>query len=210
MLLGLARPAGFIDISAWICEDPGSEKRTLKEASVKFPLPVVYAIISYFLYAAMAFILERKLSPFSAPAVLVLQYAAALPLVAIVLVSMKLGHSPIKWPTGAMLWWTLGAGLVFFLADTFMVTAYTTARQQGMEYLFAIVAVGALYPVFASIMKFVWTKTAPNGYYLAAYAISAVVLIMVALGGRLDQQRDAARKAVAAQAHSAAPAPVAH
>lgn len=157
---------------------------------MRFPLPVLYAILSYFLYAAMAIILERKLSPFSAPAVLVIQYAAALPLVAVVLIAMKSGDGKIAWPVGAAVWWALGAGFVFFFADTFMITAYTSARKAGTEYLFAIVAVGALYPVFASIMKFVWTKKAPNGYYLASYGVAAVVLLLVALGGRLDQRRE--------------------
>lgn len=157
---------------------------------MKFPLPVVYAIFSYFLYASMAYILEQKLSSFSAPAVLVLQYAAALPLVGLVLLSMKFGHQAIAWPAGQAVWWTIGAGVIFFLADVFMVMAYTTARKQGAEYLFAIVAVGALYPVFASVLKFVWTRKLPNGYYAAAYLLAFGVLTLVALGDRHDRKAE--------------------
>ncbi len=152
-------------------------------------MPILYAIISYFLYASMAYVLEQKLSAYTVPSVLVLQYLAALPLVAAVLASMRFGKQAIAWPSGAGLWWALGAGIIFFLADTFIVSAYATARKMGQEYLYAIVAVAILYPVFASSMKYLWQRKMPNGWFIASYALALVVILLATKGNAVDNAR---------------------
>lgn len=158
---------------------------------MKLPQPIVFAFISYFLYASQAVVLERKLSSFSPGAVLLAVYAVIVPLLLGRLLLMKTGNGTISWPTGVLPWIIL-AGIVFFFADYFMVKAYTSAFEGGGEYLFEIVAVGALFPVFAAMIKYAWVQSLPNRWHVAAFAVAGLVVWLAAKGNSFEQARQVA------------------
>lgn len=164
------------------------------EASVKLQLPFLLAVAAFFLYASQSFLLERKLASYSVPAVLIQLYAFNFVVVAVLLLGTKISGKPIAWPTGAALGWVAVASVVFFLADAFYVSAFAEAQKRGEEHLFAIVAASALLPVFASAVKYAWTRQLPNGWHIASYVTVAVVLVFTALGNRLELRRQAAAK----------------
>lgn len=154
--------------------------------------PIVFAAISYFLYASQAMVLEQKLSAYSPAAVLVILYIMMLPLALSGLIPMMFSSTPVAWPSGKTLWIVAVAAIVFFFADYFMVAAYASAYKSGTEALFAVVAVGALYPVFGSVMKYVWTRSMPNRYHVIAYVLAAGVLFFAAKGNSLMASKDTA------------------
>lgn len=143
-------------------------------------LPVYIAMLSYFLYASQAAILEQKLGQFSTATILLIVYIVAIPLAVGRLFMMVQAGTPVVWPSsGASLGWVAVASIVFFLADFCMVRAYTLSFERGGQYLFEIVAVGALFPVFAVLIKWLWTGALPNRWSCAAF-ITAFVTVMFA------------------------------
>lgn len=131
------------------------------------------------------------------PAVLIQLYAFNFVLVALLLAVTKISGKPIAWPSGSTLWWVAVASLVFFFADAFYISAFAAAQKRGEEHLFAIVAASALLPVFASAVKYAWTRQMPNVWHVASYAMVAVVLIFTAMGNRLELRRQAEKTSAA-------------
>lgn len=172
---------------------------------MKLQMPFLLAVIAFFLYASQSFLLERKLSAYAVPAVLIQLYAFNFVLVAILLAVTKLSGSTIAWPSGSTLWWVGVASLVFFFADAFYVSAFAAAQKRGEEHLFAIVAASALLPVFASAVKYAWTRQLPNAWHVASYAMVAVVLVFTAMGNRLELRRQAEKQAAASPAAETRP-----
>lgn len=162
---------------------------------MKFPVPILFAVISYCLYASQAYLLEQKFSHFSTPALLVILYLIMLPLVGLTLVAAKAGGEAVVWPSGGVLWWVVLAAAVFYAADAFMVMAYTSARKAGGEYLFEIVTVAALYPLFAAAIKYAFTQKLPNRWHVAAFIAVAGVLWLTAKGNSVHRAREAAKAA---------------
>src|SRR5207244_7021932 len=116
--------------------------------------------------------------------VLLIRYGFTAGLVAVLLAMTSNRGVPAVWPKGTDIWWMIGASVIICAADLLVVSAYVTARRQGAEYLYAIVAVSVLSPVLASVIKFLLTRRAPNAYYVAAYGAAAVMLILISLGSR--------------------------
>jgi len=162
---------------------------------MRMPLPIVYAIFAYFFYASQAYVLEQKTSSYSPAALLVQLYLGGLVLAGVYLLVTKATGTPIAWPSGSALKWVAIGALVFFLADNLYVLAYYEARKSGQEYLFAIVAAAVLFPVFGSIIKYVGTRQAPNGWHWASYGLAAVMVFLAAMGNKVQNEREAAVKA---------------
>lgn len=160
---------------------------------MKLPLPIVYAVFAYFFYASQAYVLEQKTSSYSPAALLVQLYLGGLVLAGIYLLAVKASGAPVMWPTGSALKWVALGALVFFLADNLYVLAYYEARKSGEEYLFAIVAAAVLFPVFGTVVKYVATRQAPNGWHWASYGLAAVMVFLAAMGNRVQNERDAAK-----------------
>lgn len=164
---------------------------------MKFSLPVVFALVSAILYGSQSYVLEQKLSPYNPYAVLVSLYAVMTVIVVGILISLKASGKPIAWPVNGWDWKMIGliavSGVIFFLADGFMVTAYAESKAKGGASLHEIVAMTALIPVFASIMKYVWTQKAPNRWHVASYVLVAGVLWLAGKGAELETKRETAK-----------------
>ena len=172
---------------------------------MRLPSPIVLTLLSCIIYSALANVMEQKLSAFNPSMILGLRCAIGAGASAIVLLSLRSDDTAVVWPKGPDVWWVIGACVAFFAADLLGTAAYTEARRHGAQCLFAIVGVSALYPVISSLMKFAITRKAPNGYYMAAYAVAAIVLVLIGLGSRHDRRCAVASAASVAQADSRTP-----
>jgi drug/metabolite transporter (DMT)-like permease len=68
-------------------------------------------------------------------------------------------------------------GLLFFGGDYFYITSYTSGGN-----LYAIVCATMMFPVFASILKLVWTGNAPNFWQIGGYILAAAAILFIAIG----------------------------
>lgn len=168
-------------------------------------MPVVFAIVAYFLYALQSYLLDTKFKQFSVAAFLAQAYLVMFVIVGVMLLATMAGSKPVVWPKGKMLWWVLLSGFVMFFADAFITQAYHDAYLKGSEYLFTIVAAAALFPLFVSAVTYVAAQRTPNGWHVASYAMAGVMLALAAKGHVVEMRRDAARKTAAAA--QTAPAP---
>jgi hypothetical protein len=170
-------------------------------------MPIVYAVFAYFFYASQAYVLEQKTSSYTPAALLVQLYLVGLTLSGIYLLVTKASGATIAWPSGSALKWVVIGGVVFFLADNLYVLAYYTAQKSGEEYLFAIVGAAILFPVFGTVIKYLWTEKLPNGWHFAAYGVAVIMLGLVIMGNKVERDRETRRKAAAAAMLPAAQAP---
>ncbi len=139
---------------------------------------VLFAIIGVFLYATQNILLDQKLRPYSTAAVVLFFYCATAPLALALLAKMHFSGEAIRWPTGPGLWYALGAGIVFFLADYFYVAAYNGAGGN----VFAVTVCAALMPVFIAGLSLLLTRTSPNAWQLAGIGFAIIAVVLVANG----------------------------
>lgn len=136
----------------------------------KVPLLAVIALI---LYASQNVILEQKLSKFNVFAILLYFYAVTIPLAFAGLIATKALGQQILVPNGKFIWIAVGVGILYFVADTCYVGAYTSGGS-----LFTITSIVIMFPVFASIIRYFWVGGLPNLYHIASYllALGAIIL----------------------------------
>lgn len=162
-------------------------------------------MLAYFLFAAQSVILERKLSQFNPGAVLVVLYATTIPLVIGQYGALKLGGGEVIWPTGWNILWVAVAAACYFFGDKLLINAYSNAYDQKVDYLNSIVLTAILFPVFAVVIKYFWTRgQLPNRYFLGAFALAAVMVYLVVKG---QNMQDAAAKVAASVSPSGPDAP---
>ena len=139
--------------------------------------PVLLACLAVILYAGQNVMMDMKLSKFSTISILVLGYLVMLPLSLIRIGSMRLTGEAIVFPNGIFLWLALLTGLIWFLADYAYVSAYTSGGS-----LLTITTIVTLFPVVASVAKFIWTGGLPNSYQIAGYILAATAVYLVGKG----------------------------
>lgn len=122
--------------------------------------PVVFACCSMVFYAFQNVLLEQKLSRYSTVVILLFFYSSLFPVALAAFFIFKASGQQVVAPSGTMIYVTIGIGALYFVADFFYVGAYT-----GGGNLFTVATIVALFPAFASVMKYFWTGVLPNRYH---------------------------------------------
>ncbi|MDO8622215.1 MAG: EamA family transporter [bacterium] len=141
--------------------------------------PVLLATVAMVLYAIQNVVIEQRLSRVSVTAILVICYAIMLPLALARYSMIRMAGDAVAFPTGAVLVFTLVAGVTYFLADYSYIAAYTNGGT-----LMSVTTVAIMLPIFASIVKFAWARELPNGYQIAGYALAIIAIVLVGKGNR--------------------------
>lgn len=139
--------------------------------------PVIMAVSALFLYSIQNVIMEQKLARYDAFGLLMYFYFAMLPMAILSLGYKKMTNQPILLPEGSMIIFVLLLGVVYFVADSCLVGAYTNGGS-----LIVVATIIAMFPVVASAMKYVWTGKLPNLYQSIGYVLALLAVIFVAKG----------------------------
>jgi drug/metabolite transporter (DMT)-like permease len=145
---------------------------------------VLYAMLAPILYALANVILEYKFSKFNNLSLMVI-YGTVIVTLAIITRTIVRGTDPaFNFPNGSELYLLLALGAIFFLADYFFIGAYTNGGD-----LLTITILTILFPVFASIFKFLGSliisdmvSTPPNIMQISGYILAAIAVLLVVKG----------------------------
>lgn len=139
--------------------------------------PVVFACVAMAFYALENVLMEQKLTKYNALSLLVYFYLAMLPLALAGLGYLKLTNAQIVLPTGNAILLAMVVGVMYFFADAFYVSAYTTGGT-----LMVVTTIVLIFPAFASLIKFFWVGGLPNRYQIIGYALAVLAVLCVAKG----------------------------
>ena len=146
---------------------------------------LVFAILAPVLYALANVILEHKYAKYNNLTVLIVVYATVFVLAVAVRQVVKTTGPSFDFPSGnELLFCILGLSVVFFFADYFFIGAYTNGGD-----ILTITILTLLFPVFASLFKFIGSKfidgmtyTQPNPYQMGGYALAIIAVLLVVKG----------------------------
>ncbi|MFW0838113.1 MAG: EamA family transporter [Candidatus Komeilibacteria bacterium] len=139
---------------------------------------VILATAGMILYALQSFLLEAKLSKYTTASLMVYLYIAMLPLALLSIGYMMWSKQPIVAPSGNALLLVIGIGIMYFLADYLYFSAYTSGGN-----LYVIATIAAMFPIFASLIKFAVTKEPPNVYQIGAYVLAFCSVLLITKSG---------------------------
>ena len=137
----------------------------------------VYALVAMWLYALQNVLLEVRLAKYTALGLMVYWYFTLAPLALIGIAWMYWSHQPVKmpnWPDGGV---AIAIGTMFFIADYFYISAYTSGGK-----LMAITAVAVMIPIMAQFIKYLWVGGTFNRYHLAGYLLAALAVLLINKG----------------------------
>lgn len=143
--------------------------------------PVMFACLAMLIFAFVSVVIEQKLSGYTTVALMVYVYLVTLPLALGTVGFLKLTHQPIVIPTGSVMILAIAVGVGYYFGDFFFFSAYTSGG--------GVVIVGTvtlLFPVLASLVKFIWTGSLPNIYHVGSYFL-AVGAVALTLKGSLEK-----------------------
>lgn len=140
--------------------------------------PVVYALFALFLYATQNVVIEQKLAKFEVSSVLIYFYIIMLPLAVIRLAQLKLSGQVVT-PSGTAILIALIVGVVYFFADYFFLGAYNAGGS-----LMTVSTIIIMFPIFASIIKYLWVGGLPNMYQVTGYILAMFAIIFVIKGSQ--------------------------
>ena len=141
---------------------------------------VLFSLIAMFGYAASNVLLEQKLSKFNNLTIMVCYTATILVIAAVVRHFVKTEDPSFSFPVGWDLLWMLILCFAFFGADYFYIGAFTTGGS-----LLTIASIIVMFPVFASLIRFVWVREMPNLYHVGGYILAVAAILLVAKGNML-------------------------
>ena len=139
--------------------------------------PVIFSLLALMCYSVTNVILEQKFSKFNN---LTLMCVYMVPILVVAFIGrtiVKTSDSAFNFPVGQDLLLLVAIGVIFAAADYFYIGAYTNGGDLG-----TITCIIAMLPVVASIMKFVWTQSLPNGYQMAGYVLAFLAVLLVSKG----------------------------
>jgi drug/metabolite transporter (DMT)-like permease len=138
---------------------------------------VIFACLAVMLYAISNVIIEQKLSKFSTVSILLCSYPLFLLISLVWLNSQKLSGATTTWPTRDLLLFVLLNAAFWFLADALFIGAYTNGGS-----LMTITTIVVMFPIFASLLKFLMTRNPPSLWHIAGWILAAVAVILVTKG----------------------------
>lgn len=145
--------------------------------------PIVFTLIAMFCYAASNVLVELKFSKYNTM-VLVSCFSGVVCLVALIILAFtKSGDPTAHFPTGHMILWMLGLGIIYTIADSFYMGAYTSGGG-----LVAITCISMMMPIFATGIKFfIADGPVPNLWHVAGYVLAACGLLCIVKGNMIPE-----------------------
>jgi drug/metabolite transporter (DMT)-like permease len=137
----------------------------------------VYAFIAMFLYALQNVLVEVRLAKYSALGLMVYWYFTLAPLALLGIGWMYWSRQPVKMPNMADGGVAIAIGTMFFVADYFYISAYTSGGK-----LMAITALTVMVPIMAQLMKYLWVGGSFNRYHVLGYVLAALAVILINKG----------------------------
>ena len=139
--------------------------------------PILYAVIAVVLYGVQNVLIDVKLKQYSTIALLLGFYLVLLPLGLGTFIYLKLSGQPVQLPTGPDLKILAVVAVMFFIADVFYVSAYTSGGE-----VISITILAVLMPVVGGVVKYLWVKETPTKYHVVALVFAALAILFVAIG----------------------------
>lgn len=140
---------------------------------------VIFSLIAMVFFAVSNTMLEMKFSKYnnltlmSAYSFVICVFATTTRLV------VKNEDPSFLFPTGTNLLLLFVMGFLFAIADFFYVGAYTNGGS-----LLTVTSITIMFPVFASIIKFMIEKQAPNKWQIAGYILAVCSILLVVKGNK--------------------------
>ena len=139
--------------------------------------PLVFAIFAVICYAVGNVIMEERLAKYNNLTIIV-GYVPMILVTALILRTLiKTSDPSYDFPQGSDLAIMLMMGVVFAIGDYFFIGAYTNGGS-----LIVVSSIVTLFPVVASLIKFVLTRDIPNAWQLSGYAFAAIAVVLVGKG----------------------------
>jgi len=129
---------------------------------------VIFACLAMFQFVFLNTVIEQKLATYTTAVLMMYVYFAALPLALGTIAVLKLTGQPVVAPSGSIVALTIAVGAGYYLADFCFFSAYTNGGSVSM-----VGTILLLFPVLASLSKFIWTGSLPNLYQVASYLCAA-------------------------------------
>ena len=142
---------------------------------------VIYACLAVVLYALGNVITEQRLKPFTQFGIMAYCYVPMVFMTFGALAFLKVRGNSISFPSGDALYVAGLIAVVFFLADTFFFSAYTSNADA-----FTVSSIALMFPAAASLMKYLWTGSVPNRYHFAAYAVAIAAVVLAEKGNEIQ------------------------
>jgi drug/metabolite transporter (DMT)-like permease len=139
--------------------------------------PIFLVVSAMFCYGIANVLMEQKLSRYNSITLIVCYGAVILIMAVAVREFVKTDDASFSFPRGLDMLFVFVLGVVFFAADYFYVSAYTSGGN-----LYAIVCASMMFPVFASLMKLAWTGSAPNYWQIGGYVLAAGSILLITRG----------------------------
>ncbi|MDP2651754.1 MAG: EamA family transporter [bacterium] len=140
--------------------------------------PIIFSLLAAVFYAATNVVLEQKFAKFN---VLTLMCVYLWPILICAVVGRWLTKSSdpsFDFPVGLNLAILVVLGLIWTAADYFYIGAFTNGGS-----LLTITSIMMMFPVFASLFKFLWVGGLPNMWQVSGYFLAAGAVFLVSKGG---------------------------
>ena len=147
--------------------------------------PIWLALCALVMWALQNVFLDVKLSRFSEIAILLELYLVMLPLAFVGWLYMRGTHQTVVAPQGWMLVLVLLSGVMYFAADYCFISAYTSGGH-----LLAVSTIVVLFPIFSSIIRYLWVGGTPNRYHLAGYLLAGMAVLLLGKGELVARQNE--------------------
>lgn len=139
--------------------------------------PVIFAVLATLCYAAANLIMDQRFAKYNNLTVMVC-YSLVIFLSASLLRQITKTNDPsFNFPQGSSLVWVVIMGLIFTAADYFYIGAYTNGGS-----LMTVTSIIVMFPVFAGVLKYLWTGDSPNGWQVGSCLVAIVAVLMAAKG----------------------------
>ena len=139
--------------------------------------PVIFTCIALVIYALQSVVLEQKLAKFSTGVILSYCYPVMFLFALLLIGSMRYNNQTIVSPSGTDLMITIGMAIGWIIADAFFLGAYEVGGS-----LITITTIIIMFPVFASVIKYLWVGGLPNSYQIGGYVLAVLAVLLVSKG----------------------------
>ena len=142
---------------------------------------ILYSILAMIFYAIANVLVEHKLARLNSLTIIVCYSGVIFTTTFLTRLIIKADTAEYAFPKGTLFLVALGVGILFTLADYFLMSAYTSGGQ-----LFVATSIYVLFPVCAASLKFLITNEKPNVWHVVGYISAIVAVLCISKGSGID------------------------